>query len=59
MIKICLNVIIEIALAISFLVSFKETLQYCDEWGKFTSGGGANFKRVTRFALMLLLQCFN
>ena len=42
-----------------FLVqSFKETLQYCDEWRKFTSvsqsvshsvnfpGGGANFDHV-------------
>ena len=26
----------------SFLVqSFKETLQYCDEWGKFTTGSEA------------------
>ena len=55
-----------------FLVqSFKETLQYCDEWRKFTSvsqsvsesfshsvnsGGGANFEHV---AGMSSLQGFN
>ena len=37
--------------------SFKETLQYCDEWRKFAlPGGGANFEHV---ASMSSLQNFN